>query len=378
MIEHRSRDLVNRSKGKRVAVAMSGGVDSSVAAAMLVEQGHEVVGVYMKLADLPAGESRARSCCSLDDTLDARQVCAGLGIPFYVVDYRREFEREVIDYFVNGYQAGATPNPCAVCNSAIKSKLLLRNVREFGCDMLATGHYAKIRRNPDSGDYQLVRPRDRHKDQTYFLFGTAREELPHLLFPLGESEKPAARAMAKKLGFINWDKPDSQEVCFVPGDYRAYLRGRGSGAPPEPGAFVDLSGRELGRHPGLPYFTVGQRRGLGISGPAPYYVLELRPESNEVVLGGEEELYSSTMRVEGLNWLSCPAPSAPLEAVVKVRLAHQGTRARVEPLEDGAAQVTFLEPVRAVSPGQAAVFYTGDVLLGGGWIAAPARPGAEE
>lgn len=353
---------------KRVAIAMSGGVDSSAAAALLVEQGHEVVGVHMKLHDLPEQEKHSKACCSLDDTLDARQACARLGIPFYVVDLSQEFEREVIQYFVESYRAGVTPNPCAKCNVAIKSKLLLEKVREFGCDYLATGHYARVEQNSETGVYQLMRPADRHRDQTYFLFGTKAEELPALMFPLADYLKPAARELAKSRDFLTWDKPDSQEVCFVPKDYRQFLRKRFGEEAPQPGDFVDTNGRVLGRHQGLPYYTIGQRRGLGLSAPEPLYVLSFDMEHNAVVVGPEADLDANEMIVTNANWVSCPPPIEPLEALVKVRYAHQGTRATIEPLADNRLRVVFQEPVRAITPGQAAAFYDGEVLLGGGWI----------
>jgi tRNA-specific 2-thiouridylase len=354
----------------RVAVALSGGVDSSVAAALLVEQGWDVVGVHMKLHDLPDAEKRDRSCCSMDDALDARQVCSRLGIPFYVLDFVAEFKSRVIDYFVAAYRAGRTPNPCVMCNQTVKNALLLDQVRQFGCDRLATGHYAGIGVDPASGAYRIVRPRDRRKDQTYFLWGTPREELPFLLYPLSDYEKPQARHVAEGRGLITWDKPDSQEVCFVPHDYRDFLRPRFAAAPPPPGEIVDRAGRVLGRHQGLPYYTLGQRRGLGVSSERPLYVIALESATNRVVLGAAEHLDSQTMELSGVNWVSCPPPDAPLTAQVKVRYAHAGTEARLVPLAPGRVRVDFAQPVRAITPGQAAVFYQGDVMLGGGWIEA--------
>ena len=362
----------------RIAVAMSGGVDSSVAAALLVDQGYQVVGVHMKLHDLPSEERRDKSCCSIDDSLDARQACARLGIPFYVLDFTERFQSSVIDYFIDGYRAGETPNPCVMCNRKVKNSVLLDRVREFGCDFLATGHYARIRHSAKgaegdgsgNGAWELARPRDRHKDQTYFLFGTPREELPHLLFPLADLDKTQTRAVAEKRRFFTWNKPDSQEVCFVPSDYRKFLRERME--PVLPGNFVDRSGKVLGTHGGIPFYTVGQRRGLGLSAPEPLYVVALRPQSNEVVLGAEPELFSRGMRVGGANWVSRPPITAPIEAEVKIRYSHQGARARIVPEKqpggEDTLRVEFETPVRAIAPGQAAVFYQGDVLLGGGWI----------
>jgi tRNA-specific 2-thiouridylase len=365
---HRAPGAASTAARGRVAVAMSGGVDSSVAAALLVEQGWEVVGVHMKLHEVPDSEKRAKSCCSIDDALDARQVCARLGIPFYVIDFVEEFHARVISYFVEGYRAGRTPNPCVMCNQTVKNALLLERVREYGCEYLATGHYAALRRNPATGAHEIVRPRDRRKDQTYFLWGTPRHELPHLLFPLADYEKPRAREVAAQYDFVTWDKPDSQEVCFVPKDYRDFLKPRLTDAPPPPGDFVDAGGRVLGRHRGLPYYTVGQRRGIGIAAEQPLYVVELRPGRNEVLLGAQGDLYTSTLRVSGVNWVSRPPAQAPLETVVKIRYAHEGTPARIAPLGSGGARIDFKTPVRAAAPGQAAVFYQGDVLLGGGWI----------
>jgi tRNA-specific 2-thiouridylase len=362
------------ASGGRIAIAMSGGVDSSVAAALLVQQGHEVVGVHMKLNDLPDAEKHNRACCSLDDSLDARQACARLGIPFYVVNFVDAFERQVIDYFVNSYGAGQTPNPCVMCNRTIKSALLLECVREFGCDTLATGHYARVTQNPDTGEFELRRPRDLRRDQTYFLFGTPRETLPYLSFPLADYEKPAARRIAEGLNLATWNKPDSQEVCFVPKDYREFLRRRSEAAPP-PGDFVDASGNVLGRHQGLPYYTIGQRRGLGVGGGQPYYVVALDTARNAVVLGNEEALYGSGMLVRDTNWVSRMPPTAPLQSLVKIRYAHEGTPATLTPLEAGEVHVRFHEPVRAITPGQAAAFYEGDVLLGGGWIVSGAEAG---
>ena len=352
----------------RVAVAMSGGVDSSVAAALLLEQGWDVVGVHMKLHTPPEAQRRDKSCCSLDDSLDARQVCARLGIPFYVLDFQEVFKREVIDYFVESYRQGQTPNPCVMCNRTVKNRLLFERVREFGCTHLATGHYARVRQNPDSGAPELVRALDLRKDQTYFLFGTRPEELPWLVFPLGDYEKPHARKIAARHGLVTWDKPDSQEVCFVPSDYREFLADHLTGPPPAPGPLLDTAGRTLGEHRGLPYYTVGQRRGLGVSAPHPLYVVALHPERNEVVLGAEEELYGRTLQVSQVNWVSIPPPSQPRPALVKVRYSHAGTPALLTPGMQDTVSVQFSEPVKAITPGQAAVFYDGDVLLGGGWI----------
>ena len=360
--------LLKPDPKKRVAIAMSGGVDSAVAAALLVHQGHEVVGVHMKLNTLAEVEKHNKACCSLEDSLDARQVCARLGIPFYVLNFAEVFQREVIDYFVETYQQGQTPNPCVMCNHTIKSDLLLAAVQEFGCDYLATGHYARITRHGETGEYELRRPRDLRRDQTYFLFGTSRRILPYLLFPLADYEKPEAREIAEGLELAPWNKPDSQEVCFVPKDYRDFLRPRLGGMPP--GDFVDKAGQVLGRHRGLACYTIGQRRGLGLSGEHSYYVVRLDASRNVVVLGAQEELYCSTMRVRDANWVSCLPPEAPFSARVKVRYADPGTPATITPTTSEECRVRFETPVRAITPGQAAAFYQDDLLLGGGWIAA--------
>jgi tRNA-specific 2-thiouridylase len=354
--------------GERIAVAMSGGVDSSVAAALLVEAGQDVVGVHLKLHEGPAEEKQDKRCCSLDDSLDARQVCAKLGIPFYVLDFTADFSRSVIDYFVDSYRAGTTPNPCVMCNKTVKSRVLLHKVREFGCTALATGHYAHIARDGASGRYHLLRPADRQKDQTYFLFTTPAGELPHLRFPLAAHDKPTVRDVAARHGLLTWDKPDSQEVCFVPRDYRTFLAPRlGPDAAP-PGPLLDHAGNVLGEHRGLPYYTIGQRRGLGIAAPEPLYVIGLDAARNAVIVGPEAALYGERLLTTDVNWVSCAPPAAPLRATVKVRYAHAGTPATLTPVEGGVA-VQFDEPVRAITPGQAAVFYDGDLVLGGGWIA---------
>ena len=361
----------NKVPSGRIAVALSGGVDSSVAAALLVEQGWDVVGVHLKLHDFPDSEKRDKSCCSVDDALDARQICSQLGIPFYVLDFTEVFREQVIQYFVDSYRQGRTTNPCVMCNKTIKHTHLLNKIREFGCEFLATGHYARIEPIGGNGHLALARPKDRRKDQTYFLFETRSEELPYLRYPLADYEKPHARAIAGEKQFITWDKPDSQEVCFVPSDYRDFLKRGMADTPAQPGDFINRAGERVGEHQGLSYYTVGQRRGLGISGPRPSYVIALRPETNQVVLGDEADLYADTMAVSGVNWVSCPPPTIPLEATVKVRYAHGGTAARILPVDSASVRVEFSEPVRAISPGQAAVFYEGDVLLGGGWIEPP-------
>ena len=351
----------------RVAMAMSGGVDSSVAAALLKEQGHEVIGLHMKLYHGPENEKRPKSCCSLDESIDARTACHRLDIPFYVLDYQKEFRELVIDYFVNEYSHGSTPNPCVTCNKKIKGDLLIKKVDELDCDYLATGHYARISFNQETGRSQLARPQDLRKDQTYFLHGITAHELQRLMFPLEDIIKPEVRKIASKLNLSAAKKPDSQEICFVPKDYRIFLKQELSQVP-ESGEFVSVSGKILGMHLGLPFYTIGQRRGLGLSDSTPYYVVKIDKENNRVVIGKEEDLYSQTTWVSGVNWVSISPPEEPLCVSAKLRYAHHGAPATVFPESENQVRLEFDAPERAVTPGQAAVLYQDEVLLGGGWI----------
>lgn len=354
-------------KKLRVALAMSGGVDSSVAVAILKEQGHEVIGIHMKLHDSAPEERRDKSCCSLDDTLDARSVCSLFDIPFYVVDFRDEFKENVIDYFVQEYVDGRTPNPCVMCNKTIKNQFLLEKADELDCDYLATGHYARISQNQKTGKLQIRKPHDLRKDQTYFLFGTPQYELSRLLFPLADYTKPQVREIATKHGLISAKKPDSQEICFVPQNYRDFISGQLVN-PPTPGNFVTTSGEVLGQHKGIPFYTIGQRRGLNISGTNPYYVIRIDKEKNEVVLGTTEETFINKLDVSEVNWVSIDPIQEETHITVKLRYAHKGAKAKVIPLSDNEVKIILDEPERAATPGQAAVFYDQDVLLGGGWI----------
>lgn len=351
----------------RVAMAMSGGVDSSVAAVLLKEQGHEVIGLHMKLYHGPENETRPKSCCSLDEAIDARAACHRLNIPFYVLDCQKEFRESVIDYFVEEYSRGNTPNPCVMCNKEIKSNLLLKKVDELDCDYLATGHYAKIRFNPLIRRQQLIRPQDLRKDQTYFLHSIPADELRRLMFPLADIIKPEVRKIAGKLNLSAANKPDSQEICFVPKDYRNFLK-QELNEVPEHGEFISVSGEVLGEHLGLPFYTIGQRRGLGLSDSTPYYVVKIDKVKNRIVLGKEEDLYSKTIFVSGVNWLSISPPKEKLHVTAKLRYSHQGVTASVFPESDNKVRLELDVPERAVTPGQAAVFYQDEILLGGGWI----------
>ncbi len=349
----------------RVAVAMSGGVDSAVCAALLKEQGYDLIGLHMKLYDMPNQTKQVKSCCSLDEALDARAICDQLEIPFYVLNFQESFQTQVIDYFISGYESGLTPNPCVMCNRQIKSQLLLERVNELDCDYLATGHYAKITRS-EKHHIQLCRPKDRQKDQTYFLHGITSKELAQFMFPLENLEKSQVRDIASKYGFVSAQKPESQEICFVPKDYRDFLKKR---LPKiKEGSFVDTSGQVLGTHRGLPFYTIGQRKGLGISASAPYYVVKLDAKRNEVVLGRREDTASQKLKVAGVNWLSIDAITEPIHATVKLRYAHQGEQATITPIGRHRVAIELDNPVHAISPGQAAVFYQDEIVLGGGWI----------
>lgn len=354
---------------ERILVAMSGGVDSSLAAALLHEQGHDVVGVTLHLWDAQ-GESKVGRCCAPEDRDDARRTCELLAVPHYVLDERDEFRRHVVDAFVADNLAGKTPSPCVRCNQHVKLGRLAAIADRLGARRIATGHYARIARDP-SGAPQLLRGRDRNKDQSYFLFGLPEALLDRLVFPLGELEKDAARQEAKRLGLPNWNKPDSQELCFVPdGDVAGFVkRNDASASAGAPGAIVDRDGKALGTHGGIEGFTVGQRRGLGVPGPAPRYVLRVLPESRAIVVGDDAELYGAELEATGATWTGWSGAweAAPLRAAVRIRYRHEPAAATVTPSSTG-FRVRFDEPQRAIAPGQAAVVYRGDHVLGGGFI----------
>jgi len=358
----------------RVVVAMSGGVDSSVAAALLVESGAEVVGVTMHLA----GDSSR--CCSLEDAEDARAVADALGIRFYVANYTGDFQKEVIDAFADSYLAGRTPIPCVACNKRFKFDHLMERARILGGEAVATGHYAQIRQAPNGGRWSLHRPVDLQKDQTYFLFQLDQEQLSRTRFPLGELEKEDVRDHARRLGLATADKPESQEICFVPdGDYAAVVERIRPEARARGGEIVDRAGRVLGEHSGIHRFTIGQRHGLGIHVGRPMYVTHIDPVLRRVTVGDVEDLELESIDVEGVHWISGSPPTVPIRSEVQVRYRHAGALADIVPLGKDRVHVRFLEPVRAPAPGQAAVFYAPDEkvsqeVFGGGWIASRVRP----
>ena len=352
---------------EKVMVGMSGGVDSSVAAALLMQQGFEVVGSTLRLYD---GEDYnngdTKTCCSLTDVEDARAVCYRLGIPHHAFNFKDEFKRDVIGNFIEEYLQGRTPNPCIACNRHIKFDAMLHRAEVLGCQKIATGHYAEIKN--DSGRFLLTRPVDRNKDQTYVLYGMTQYQLAHTLFPLGGLTKPEVRKIADQFGFCNAAKPDSQDICFVPdGDYAGFIE-RYTGTLSPHGDFVDTSGNRLGEHSGLIRYTIGQRKGLGIAMGKPAFVLDKNARDNRVVLGDEDGLFFKRVLVDTLNFIPFDRLQTDLKATAKLRYRHTEQPAVLHPLEDGKLLIEFDTPQRAPSPGQAAVFYDGDLVLGGGTI----------
>ncbi|MDD9936486.1 MAG: tRNA 2-thiouridine(34) synthase MnmA [Myxococcales bacterium] len=353
----------------RVLVAMSGGVDSSVAAALLLEAGYDIVGVTLHLWDAEGKEQVGR-CCAPEDRDDARRSCEALGIPHYVIDERAAFREEVVDPFIADNRAGRTPIPCVRCNQSVKLGRLLQIADSLGASHVATGHYTRLRRG-DAG-VRLLRGVDRDKDQSYFLFGVPQPVLARMIFPLGELDKPAAREHGRRLGVPNWAKPDSQELCFVPdGDVRSFVQ-RQLGDSGRPGPILDTAGVELGQHPGIEGFTVGQRRGIGISAPEPRYVLRVLPDRDAVVVGPAAALEQRSLRAEGVSWVLA-APGPEFEGEVRIRYRHAPAPAHIRVTPDG-FEAAFHQPQRAIAPGQAAVIYLGDQVAGGGYITEELSP----
>lgn len=365
----------------KLAVAMSGGVDSSAAAAILKEQGHELVGFTMQLWNQRRGisvdengETLPSRCCSLDDVYDARRVAEELGFPFYVLNLEREFERDVVQPFVASYLSGETPIPCVSCNSRLKFASLDQLAASLGCDKVATGHYARVEYDEETDLYRLLRGRNLDKDQSYFLWELTQDQLSRAMFPLGEMSKPEVREVAREHGLAVAEKSESQEICFVPdGNYAGFIdrylaSEDATDRLPGTGEIVNGSGAVVGHHEGIHRYTIGQRRGIGIAAAEPLYVVNINAAKNQVVVGQQDELLTSEFTAAGINWVAFDRPDEPVRAEVRVRYRHQPATATIVPIANNRVRVSFDEPQRAITPGQATVFYRGDEVVGGGWI----------
>lgn len=354
---------------KKAIIAMSGGVDSSVAALLMKEQGYDCIGATMKLfRNEDIGVPREHSCCSLDDVEDARSVAYKLGIPYYVFNFSDRFREEVIDRFVCAYENGRTPNPCIDCNRYLKFDKLYQRASELGCDCVATGHYARIERDETSGRYMLKKAVDADKDQSYVLYSMSQEQLAHTRFPLGGMTKPEVRRIAEAQGFVNARKHDSQDICFVPdGDYAGFIE-RYTGKSFEPGNFVDQEGHVLGQHKGIICYTIGQRKGLGLALHEPMYVCRIDPKTNTVVLGRDRDLWSKELTAKDFHWISGEVPTGTQRIKAKIRYRHQEQWANAEITGPDSIHLVFDEPQRAITCGQSVVLYDGDVVVGGGTI----------
>jgi tRNA-specific 2-thiouridylase len=379
-------ETIPATQPETIAVAMSGGVDSSAVAALLRAQGHTLVGLTLQLWNqrrLSGHEGMPEAvqgrCCSIDDVYDARRVAEQLDIPYYLVNHEARFEAEVVQPFVAEYLAGRTPIPCTLCNNHLKFDSLLTTARQIGATRIATGHYARNHYDPSRGRWILSRPSDRSKDQTYFLFGLTQDQLARTLFPLGEMQKPAVRDMASAAGLRVAAKPDSQEICFIPGgDYSAflaaYLDEQNQPLPDTSGELVAATGEVLGHHSGIHSFTVGQRKGLGLTSANPLYVLAIHPDSHQVTVGADHDLFSRDLHADRLNWISIPGltPGETLRVQAKIRHRHEPAWATLSCPTPGRTHAHFDEPQRAITPGQSVVFYQADEVVGGGWIFQPA------